>query len=375
MPPKKIGRPRKGDGVGSNPHVSESNQHASQPSMTSTVPTQPIQQDSLHASSSNTGKKRRKLSLRGPSFRVGGIASMGSQSSEVTILGVRRKKLGVRRLNHRKSTTKFQDDVNNQEPVVNDIPNDVAQAPAVNGVPLVNEVIEEEEIEVSVNVPEPVINEVNLVNNQVPVVNDILNNVAQAHIVNDVPLVDEVIKEEDEIMVLEEEAFDVPVKVCYFLHRYLNEDEPDVDEGEADFVNDVLNDEGEGVDNQDDGDVIEGEGVENQDDGDVIEGEDEGVNGGNEGANGTSVPAGSTLVNGQRSTVNFDRTRRVHKGNSASLDVFTNSLGFSSYTSSTPPDSMSSTWKNRGATPTQLAESQEQLGESQLDSVHLTTLP
>ena len=66
------------------------------------------------------------------------------------------------------------------------------------------------------------------------------------------------------------------------MHRDLNEDEPDVDEGEADFVNDVLNDEGEVVDNQDDGDVIEGEGVENQDDGDVIEGE--GVNHGNEAA-------------------------------------------------------------------------------------------
>ena len=51
------------------------------------------------------------------------------------------------------------------------------------------------------------------------------------------------------------------------MHQDLNEDEPDVDEGEADFVNDVLNDggviegEGEGVENQDDGDVIEGEGV------------------------------------------------------------------------------------------------------------------
>jgi len=88
-----------------------------------------------------------------------------------------------------------------------------------------------------------------------------------------------------------------------------------------------------------------------------------------------TIPKKSTQVNsGQRSTVNFDRTRRVHKGNSASLDVFTNSLGFPSYTSSTPPDSTSSTWKNRGATPTQLAESQEQLGESQLDSVHLSTL-
>ncbi|CAH1412800.1 unnamed protein product [Lactuca virosa] len=36
-------------------------------------------------------------------------------------------------------------------------------------------------------------------------------------------------------------------------------DEPDVDEGEADFLNDVLNDKGEGVENQDDGDAIEGE--------------------------------------------------------------------------------------------------------------------
>ncbi|CAH1421491.1 unnamed protein product [Lactuca virosa] len=65
----------------------------------------------------------------------------------------------------------------------------------------------------------------------------------------------------------------------------LNEDEPDVDEGEADFVNDVLNDggviEGEGeADFVNDGDVIEVEGGQNQDDGDVIEGE--GVNHGNE---------------------------------------------------------------------------------------------
>ena len=51
-----------------------------------------------------------------------------------------------------------------------------------------------------------------------------------------------------------------------------------------------------------------------------------------------TIPKKSTQVHsGQRSTVNFDRTRRVHKGNSASLDVFTNSLGFPSYTSSTPP--------------------------------------
>nr|KAJ0225881.1 hypothetical protein LSAT_V11C100042590 [Lactuca sativa] len=78
----------------------------------------------------------------------------------------------------------------------------------------------------------------------------------------------------------------------------------------------------------------------------------------------------------QRSTVNgqLDRTRRVHKGNSASLDVFANSLGFPSYSSSASPDSTSSTWESRGATPTQLAESQEQLGECQLDSVHLSTL-
>ncbi|CAH1452235.1 unnamed protein product [Lactuca virosa] len=86
----------------------------------------------------------------------------------------------------------------------------------------------------------------------------------------------------------------------------LNEDEPDVDEGEANFVNDVLNDggviegegeaefvndvlndgdviEGEGeADFVNDGDVIEVEGVGNQDDGDVIEGE--GVNHRNEAA-------------------------------------------------------------------------------------------
>ena len=62
------------------------------------------------------------------------------------------------------------------------------------------------------------------------------------------------------------------------------------------------------------------------------------------------------------------------RGNSASLDVLTNSLEFPFYTSSTPPDSTSSSWKNRGTTPTQLAESQERLGESQLDSDHMTTL-
>nr|KAJ0190145.1 hypothetical protein LSAT_V11C800408950 [Lactuca sativa] len=341
MPPKKNGRPRKGD-------VAGSNQHAIQPPISSTVPTkhsqQARQQDCLHASSSNIGKKNEEI-------RVGGIVYVGSRPSEVTIPGVRRKKLHVRRPNLRKSTAKFQDDFNSQVPVVNDIPNDVAQAPIFNDVPLVNE----EEIEVSVKVPESVLNEVHLVNNQVPVVNDIPNDVAQAPVVNDVPLVNEVIKEEYDIMVLKEEVTDVPIKVSLDLKESLdefgdaidqilgsgnpsdasnvplvneggiepkfteghasdvlpnkinisvegianlleagysmakiesmgmlkieldgispfemdlNEDEPDVDEGEVDFVNDVLNDEGEGVENQDDGDVIEGEG--------------EGVNDGNE---------------------------------------------------------------------------------------------
>ncbi|CAH1412801.1 unnamed protein product [Lactuca virosa] len=198
MPPKKIGRPRKCDVAGSNPHVSGSNQHASQPPVTSTIPTLPSQQDSLHALSSNTSKKIRKLGLRGPSFRVGDIASVGSQSSE--------------------------DKVNNQVPIVNDIPNEVAQAPAVNDIPLVNEVIEEAETEVSVKVPKPVVNQVHLVNNQVPDVNDIPNNVAQVPAVNDVPLVNEVIEEEDDIMVLEEEeAVDVPVKVAQDLKQSLDE--------------------------------------------------------------------------------------------------------------------------------------------------------
>lgn len=71
------------------------------------------------------------------------------------------------------------------------------------------------------------------------------------------------------------------------MHQDLNEDEPNVDEGEANFVNDVLNDggviEGKGeADFVNDGDVIEVEGVENQDDGDVIEGE--GINHENEAA-------------------------------------------------------------------------------------------
>ena len=72
MPPKKIGRPRKCDVAGSNPHVSvptqssqQASQQGSQPLVTSTLTTQPSQQasqhGSVHASSSNTGKKMRKL--------------------------------------------------------------------------------------------------------------------------------------------------------------------------------------------------------------------------------------------------------------------------------------------------------------------------
>ena len=155
-------------------------------------------------------RKMRKLGLRGPSFRVGDI------SSEVTFPDVRRKKLAVRRPN-RKSTTKFQDEVNNK------VRNEVAQAVALNDVPLVNEMIEEEETEVSVKVPEPIFKEVHLVNNQVPVVNDIPNNVAQLPAVNDVPLVNEVIQEEDDIMVIEEEVVDVPVKVAQDLKQSLDE--------------------------------------------------------------------------------------------------------------------------------------------------------
>nr|KAJ0211097.1 hypothetical protein LSAT_V11C400226380 [Lactuca sativa] len=344
MPPKKIGRPRKCDVAGSNPHISvptqssqQASQQGSQPLVTSTVPTQPSQQGILHASSSNTGMKMRKLGLRGPSFRVGDIASVGTRSSEVTVPDVRRKKLAVRRPN-RKSTTKFQDEVNNK------VRNEVAQAPALNDVPLVNEMIEEEEIEVSVKVPEPIFKEVHLVNNQVPVVNDIPNNVAQLPVVNDVPLVNEDLKQSldevgDEIDQIlgsrnASDASDVPLvneggvepefteghasdvlpdkvkisveeianllEVGYSMagiesmgwleielddtppvEMDLNKDEPDVDEGEADFVNDVLNDgcviegEGEGVENQDDGDVIEGEGVNhgNEAVGDVLNNE------------------------------------------------------------------------------------------------------
>ncbi|CAH1452236.1 unnamed protein product [Lactuca virosa] len=98
---------------------------------------------------------------------------MGTQSSEVIVPDFRRKKLVVRRPN-RKSTTKFQDEVNNQ------VPNEVAQAPAVNDVPLVNKVIEEE----------------------------------------------------DDIMVLEEEAVDVPVKVAQDLKENAS-DVPLLNEGGA----------------------------------------------------------------------------------------------------------------------------------------------
>nr|KAJ0218899.1 hypothetical protein LSAT_V11C300111730 [Lactuca sativa] len=209
MPLKKIGRPRKYDVTGSNPHVSiptqpsqQASQQGIQPPVTSTVTTQP--------------------SLRDPSFRVGDIASVGTQSSEVTVPYVRRKKLDVRRPN-RKSKTKFQDEVNNQ------VRNEVAQAPALNDVPLVNETIKEEEAEVSVKVPEPAFNEVHLVNSQVPVVNDIPNNVAQVPAINDVPLVNEVIEEEDDIMVLEEEAVDVPIKVAQDLKQSLDEDGDAID--------------------------------------------------------------------------------------------------------------------------------------------------
>ena len=90
-----------------------------------------------------------------------------------------------------------------------------------------------------------------------------------------------------------------------------------------------------------------------------------------------TIPKKSTQVHsGQRSTVNGQLwpDSASARGNSASLDVLTNSLRFPFYTSSIPPDSTSSSWKNRGATPTQLAESQEQLGESQFDSDHLLTL-
>ncbi|CAH1420671.1 unnamed protein product [Lactuca virosa] len=325
-PPKKIGRPRKSDVVGFNPHVSGSNQHASQPPVTSTIPTQPSQlasqqgsqhatkkasqQDSVHASSSNIGKKIRKLGLRGLSLRVGGITSMGRQFSEVTIPGVRRKNLGVRRPNLRKSTTKFQD-VNNQVPAVNDdIPNDVAQALVVNDVTLVNEVIEEEVVEVSVKVaqePVSMVNEVIEVKEAIDVpvkvtqdlkesLDEVRDEIDQiigsrnASDASDIPLVNEggtepefteghasdVLPDKFKISVkgianLLEAGYsmakiesmgrlEIELDDTSPLEMDLNEEDPDVDEGGGEFVNDVLNDEGEGVENQDDGDVIKGEG-------------------------------------------------------------------------------------------------------------------
>ena len=83
--------------------------------------------------------------------------------------------------------------------------------------------IGDEETDVSVKMPEPVFNKVHLVNNQVPVVTDIPNNVAQVPVVNDVPLVNEVIQEEDDIMLIEEEVVDVPLKVAQDLKQSLDE--------------------------------------------------------------------------------------------------------------------------------------------------------
>lgn len=126
MPPKKIERPKKGE-------IYRFNQHAIQPPMKPTTPNQAsqqeIQQDSQYASSSSIGKKIRKLGLRGPSFRVGGITYVGIKSSEARVPIFRRNKMGVRIPTISKSTTKFQD------------VNDVAQVYGVNDIPLVEEKI------------------------------------------------------------------------------------------------------------------------------------------------------------------------------------------------------------------------------------------
>ncbi|CAH1453469.1 unnamed protein product [Lactuca virosa] len=83
------------------------------------------------------------------------------------------------------------------------------ETPVVNVVPLVNEVIREDAIEVSVKVSqEPVL-----------MVNEVIEVEALDPIVNEVPWVNEA----DDIMVLEEEEVDVTVKVAQDLKESLDE--------------------------------------------------------------------------------------------------------------------------------------------------------
>ncbi|CAH1453468.1 unnamed protein product [Lactuca virosa] len=85
----------------------------------------------------------------------------------------------------------------------------IDKSPVVNVVPLVNEVIREDAIEVSVKVSqEPVL-----------MVNEVIEVEALDPIVNEVPWVNEA----DDIMVLEEEEVDVTVKVAQDLKESLDE--------------------------------------------------------------------------------------------------------------------------------------------------------